>query len=500
MRRFITVVVSALFLVGLGIQLGAKPIGGGSHRQTQIEMKPYGGLYHQAVDIQTPLSQEEVQYWVRVARAEKRSIMAAGARMSQGKQAVPHARQADVLPLVLDMRRMNKIKIEISPDGQSASAIVGAGATWDQLQQAANPLGWAVRVAQASPIFTVGGSAAINCHGWDHHHCPLSNTIESVTMVLASGEVVTVTPENELFQCTLGGMGLFGVMTEFRIALCKNCHMIMSGVEVKPEDYVAYAREHIIGDPNVLMTRYRLSLDPDHLFESGLSIEYRADAAKDAEGPVVSPDLRVEPARGTYLQRLALSAGRLFPAVRRAYWNKEVRDAIEPQELTRNEAMRPPINAIFKYAKGSSDWLEEFFVPGDQLAPFLEFLGQILQEHDVPLLNASVRYIPADHSTRFGYAKGRERFAVVLFFDQPLTKKKIEETGAWVRTVLDALHDRFHGTYYLPYQHFATVEQFRQLYPDWQEWAAAKKHWDPEELFWSGFYEDYLGRDSSAAS
>ena len=60
---------------------------------------------------------------------------------------------------------------------------VGAGATWAQIQNEANHLGLAVKVMQASNVFSVGGSLSVNCHGWDHQAGSLVNTVNSIKII-----------------------------------------------------------------------------------------------------------------------------------------------------------------------------------------------------------------------------------------------------------------------------------------------------------------------------
>ncbi|MCE2982417.1 MAG: class I SAM-dependent methyltransferase [Parachlamydia sp.] len=51
------------------------------------------------------------------------------------------------------------------------------------------------------------------------------------------------------------------------------------------------------------------------------------------------------------------------------------------------------------------------------------------------------------------------------------------------------------GSYYLPYQHFATLEQFQACYPNWKSVNSFKQTIDPAGLFNNGFLEDYLTCD-----
>jgi FAD/FMN-containing dehydrogenase len=47
------------------------------------------------------------------------------------------------------------------------------------------------------------------------------------------------------------------------------------------------------------------------------------------------------------------------------------------------------------------------------------------------------------------------------------------------------------GNYYLPYQPFYSKEQLRKAYPRVDKFFAAKRIYDPDELFTNKFYEKY---------
>jgi FAD/FMN-containing dehydrogenase len=48
-----------------------------------------------------------------------------------------------------------------------------------------------------------------------------------------------------------------------------------------------------------------------------------------------------------------------------------------------------------------------------------------------------------------------------------------------------------HGTYYLAYQQYPTREQLRRAYPNFDQFLALKKKYDPQETFSSSFYLHY---------
>ncbi len=451
-----------------------------------FQVTPYGQLYSSRAFMAYPESISDVQAIIKKAKIDGKSVSTLGKSMSQGKQAISN----DDWNVVINTAKLNQIII----DPQFKIAYVGSGASWADLQREANQFGLAVRVMQASNIFSIGGSISANCHGWDYKTGCLRNTILALTIVNAQGEVLVVTPDDELFDFVVGGYGGFGVIIEATISLTDNVKMVETGVEMAPSNYLAYFNQHIRNNQDVDMHLYRLSLEPKHLFQSGVAVNYQ----RLSDEPVIA-DLIDEPERGNRIDRIKLHTIRRLSWLRNLAWKVEKNDALLAKISCRNEVMRPPINPVFNNSKIDAEWLQEYFVKGKDLSNFLSFLANILQENNVALLNASVRFVKNDLTTKLSYAQDGERFAVVLFFNQKISPNEIQKTKIWVREVIDYLiaHE---GSYYLPYQHFATLEQFKACYPNWEAIISYKLAIDPDGLFDNGFYKDYLTADADKGS
>jgi len=99
-----------------------------------------------------------------------------------------------------------------------------AGVTLDQILTLIVPRGWILPVLPGTCHVSVGGAIASDIHGKNHHRdgC-FSNFVESITLLLASGEIVRCGPNinRHLFHATCGGMGLTGIILEARLKLEK---------------------------------------------------------------------------------------------------------------------------------------------------------------------------------------------------------------------------------------------------------------------------------------
>ncbi|MFT4553540.1 MAG: UDP-N-acetylenolpyruvoylglucosamine reductase/SAM-dependent methyltransferase [Chlamydiales bacterium] len=458
------------------------------HFVTKLKQKEtirrYGNLYSAKGHDLFPLTKEAVQGIVKNAIEGGTQVSIVGAGMSQGKQALPAQNESSVI----NLQNINHVNI----NSETKTVSVGAGATWKDIQEKANQKGLAVQVMQASNIFSVGGSLSANCHGWDHRAGALGNTVKSLTIVNSKGELQELKPEDELFKLVVGGYGMFGVIVEAELNLAPNTLLIEKGEVVAPKDYLKHFRETVQSDDKKHMHLYRLSLDPDKLLEEGVSVSYTAESE---DAPATPPKLVGEKKNGTMMDRVLMQAVRCYKPFRKFMWQREREDALKEHRHTRNEIMRPKINCVLNNSEADSEWLQEFFVKGEDLNDFLKMLGNKLKTNDVSLFNASVRYIKQDDSSDLSYAKEGDRFAVVLFFNQSLRSEEVEKTKTWVREVVDYVSDRG-GTYYLPYQHFATQEQFHDSYGNqWRGVAEMKQKYDPDTVFSNGLFQDYFKED-----
>ncbi len=114
---------------------------------------------------------------------------------------------------ILDMTSMGGV---VALDPAAGTLTVMAGESLDKILRAIVPLGWFLPVTPGTRYVTIGGAVANDIHGKNHHRAgSIGDHLVSFEMVLASGEVVTVAPEDdtELFDATLGGLGLTGVIT-----------------------------------------------------------------------------------------------------------------------------------------------------------------------------------------------------------------------------------------------------------------------------------------------
>jgi FAD/FMN-containing dehydrogenase len=460
---------------------------------TDKMIRPFGveEQYGKIVEkIHYPTSIEELQMLVKKASQEGKQISIIGAGMSQGPQTVP----ADDKSIVINMRKINQL--QFSEDHTTIT--VGAGATWEQIQMAANQIGKSVIVKQASDIFTVGGSIGINCHGWAHEYGPIASTVESLDIIDANGELKTITPKDELFGCMFGTLGYFGIIVSAKLKLTDNEYLVEKTVEVDLDEFIDHYKNKIKGH-HIPLFGGRLVLDnlDGNPLRQVCMVRYEKEASlspKDAPPPFVE-----EPKWGMRIERIALQVFShwSFFTTRRIIsklWSKERQLMLSERRMTRNEALHPPINAfkVLHHSNLHAQWLQEYFITEKNLPNFLRFLGAELKANEVRLINATIRPTPKDEISILPYAE-QDRYAVVICFSQMKTEKEIERTKKWMKSVNDYVISQG-DVYYQAYMPFTTQEEFEKCYGQERvkKLREMKQKYDPKNIFGNGHTRKYF--------
>ncbi len=118
--------------------------------------------------------------------------------------------------LVLDGTALDQVHRVDMDKGQIR---VGGGVSLDTIMRTLVPRGWFVPVTPGTRFVTVGGAIAADIHGKNHHRDgSLASHVESITLATPEGKR-ELTPDEELFWATAGGMGLTGVILDATIAM-----------------------------------------------------------------------------------------------------------------------------------------------------------------------------------------------------------------------------------------------------------------------------------------
>ncbi len=439
--------------------------------------------------IVAPTRDSDIAAALAYARTAGLPVSAAGSRHSMGG----HAFRAG--GVVIDMRKMNAIRL----DSPTRTIEVGAGATWHAIQNKIHPM-FAVKAMQSTDIFTVGGSIAVNAHGMDHQAGALMGSIRSMRVMLADGSIVTAsrTDNPDLFRHIVGGYGLFGVVLSAVLDVVPNdiyqSQRSLIGTRDFPRTFAAIA-----ADPAIGLTYTHLSTAPGSLLDEALVYRYRRVA--DDRGLTRAPLTEVT---STKLRRLTVNLAKrndTFAALK--WWSeKNLEHRIEACTVTRAQAMQDgeaclvsrndPMHDSVAYLQNAlpkeTDILHEYFVPRDQLVPFIDGMRTIFRGTDLRLLNASIRAVNAEENA-LSYAPA-PAFSVVLYINQPTDAAGDAKMKRLTSDLID-LTIQHRGRFFLPYQLHYSPAQLAASYPEIGAFFAAKAKWDPGNLLRNSWYDRY---------
>ncbi len=436
------------------------------------------------VDVQ---SEDDIKNALFFAQENDLKVTAAGQRHSMGGQSFTAG------GLVLNMKTFN----EMTLDKENKVLHVQTGALWQDVQELLDKEGLSVKAMQSINIFTVGGTLSVNAHGIAHDPGPIAPTVRSLRIMLSDGTIKTASPtENEdLFRAALGGYGLVGVILDVDLDVVDNEAYELSSEYMDYTEFADYYAQHVEGNKDVGLFYGRLSVSPlSYLTEAVVHVYKKTE--EEVEIPVLQPDQHDTINRFIINFSKTGSIGRWFrwtlekyvePSVHRCSRNQAMSQK-EVCLVSRNQEMYDSMGYL-KNRLEDTDILQEYFIPHDQMAAFVDGLRSTVQKNGANLLNVTIRIVSKDTVTSLPYAK-EDMFAFVLYFNQKLS---VEESKTLQQTTVDLIDvaTNLGGTYYLPYQLYYSPEELRAAYPEIDAFFAQKQSFDPLGLFSNKFYQKY---------
>ena len=154
-----------------------------------------------------------------ISAAGERGVISRGLGRSYGAAA------QNAGGIVLEMSAENDpMGIDADFDPLTGLLTVASSVSIDSILRMCVPQGWFIPVTPGTRFVTVGGAIASDIHGKNHHiDGSFGQHVRSLTLMLSSGEVIELSPEQNpaWFWATVGGMGLTGVVLRATIAMLK---------------------------------------------------------------------------------------------------------------------------------------------------------------------------------------------------------------------------------------------------------------------------------------
>jgi FAD/FMN-containing dehydrogenase len=319
---------------------------------------------------------------------------------------------------------------------------------------------------------------------------PFVADVESLVLIDATG-----TPrrcdrrENaELFRLAVGGYGLFGAIASVTLRLAPR-QPVERVVELLDVDALmpAFARRI---DDGFLFGDFQFATDArsQGFLRRGVFSCYRPVAGAPPEEP------RRELSAADWQRLLYLAhvdkrrafeeyAGYYLATSGQRYWSDT------HQMSVYLDAYHEALDRRLGTASPASEMISEVSVPRHALPRFLADVRADFQRHETDLIYGTVRLIERDDETFLAWA--REPLACVIFnLHTEHTPAGIARSAAAFRRLID--HGIAHGgTYYLTYHRWATRRQLETCYPQFAEFLALKRRYDPTERFRSDWYDHH---------
>jgi FAD/FMN-containing dehydrogenase len=412
-----------------------------------------------------PTSIEDVS---RLVGGHQGPISIGGGRYSQGGQT------ATENALFLDMRHMDRI---VNLDVEKHQITVEAGITWRKIQEAIDPHDLSLKTMQSYSNFTVGGSLSVNAHGRYVGEGPIIKSVESIVIVLADGSVkeASRTKNTELFFGAIGGYGGIGVIVQATLNLAENTHVERVAKTMLVLAYKDYFFHNIRNSKNAVF--HNADLYPPTY------TQVNAVTWNTTDKPVTVPERlapqdTLSPLQQSLLQWI--SDGPLGKRVREYVYDPS-QYAGKRVEWRNYEARYDVIGLEPPSREKSTYVLQEYFIPVEHFDAFVPKLAGILNDHNVDVLNVSIRNALPDKESLLSWARSGV-FSFVIYYEQGVTDDDKKAVHVWTSELIDAALAEG-GTYYLPYQIIATKEQFLKAYPNARKYFALKKRVDPDYKF-----------------
>jgi len=435
-----------------------------------------------------PTSVAEVQNLVKDCRKRGRFLAISGSRHAAGGQ------QFAADATLLDMRSMNRT---LGLDDKTGVLHVEAGIEWPELIQGYLDMQkenarWGIRQKQGgADRMTLGGTLAANAHGHSLGSVPIVGDVEWIDVVTAEGATKKCSRKQnrELFSLSIGGYGLFGVITALGLRLVPR-RKVRRRVETRTTAELVELIEKRTA-AGALFGYFQYSIDETSadFLRTGILTTYEPVPSETLIG-TESTDIDAR-----LLTALLELAHKDRGSAYRRYAKLELaKDGnVEWSDLHQLTTYPPDYHKDIEKRLGAgsegADVIVEVYLPRGELIPFLEEARRLLLTSEMPLIYGTIRFIEQDKDSFLPWAK--KRYACVIF--TPHTSGEtlaLHKTGETCRQLTRAA-TRKGGSFYLTYNRFATRDDLDWAYPQFTEFLNLKKKYDPMETLQSDWYRHY---------
>ena len=435
-------------------------------------------------ELVVPSSIEEVSAVVQRAAGAGLPIALCGGRHAMGgQQFASDGLQVDLAHLA-EIGGFDPVRRRVS---------VGAGIQWpalaaglEALQPGASPPLTFRQKQTGADRLSLGGALSANVHGRGLRYKPFVDDVESFVLVDAKGDVrrCSRTENTELFRLAIGGYGLFGVICEVTLRLVPRLHL-RRVVEVASLDEVEESFDRRLAE-GFEYGDFQFMTDPSApgFMNKGVLAAY---LPVDDGVPLTGGAVELSAEQWQELLVLAhRDKQRAFDLYSRHYL------------ATHGQVYRSDLQQMGVYVDGyhaqldstpASEMITEAYVPRKELTGFMRACAEDFRRHGVEFIYGTIRVIEPDDETFLPWAQGN-RACVIFNLHVEHSPQGLAQAQDDFRRIIDRALERG-GSFYLTYHRWATAEQVLAGHPRFLEFLAAKRAFDPRNVFQSDWYRHW---------
>lgn len=428
------------------------------------------------------------------AAQDNRAVSIAGGRHAMGAQ------QFGTDTLLLDMRPLDRV---IAFDSRAGTVEVEAGIQWpaliqcliDAQQDQPNPdhdHQWGIVQKQTgADRLTIGGAVSANVHGRGLDYAPIVQDVESLQLVDAAGQLHTCSRhENaEMFRLAVGGYGLFGAIYSVKLRLTPRRKIMRQVMITDADQAIATLEQHRAA--GCLYGDFQFATDETSrdFLHRGLLATYRPvdDATPLDEAQKELSD--TEWMKLTLLghtdkaQAYALYTGHYLATEGQSYWT-------DTHQLSPYfDHYHQLVDQVTGAEAPGSEMIAELYVPRPALGAYMAAAAELLRSQQANVIYGTVRLIRRDTETFLAWAKA-DYACIVINLHVDHTPTGIDQAVTAFRSLID-LAISLGGSFFLTYHKWANRTQIETCYPQFVEFLARKRRYDPAQRFQSDWYRHY---------
>lgn len=354
-----------------------------------------------------------------------------------------------------------------------------SGTSLEEIINTFGPKGWLPMICPGTKFVTIGGAIANDIHGKAHHiDGSFVNCVLSFTIMLADGRILNAsrTENEDLFWANFGGLGLLGVILTAKIKLRKieTTYFRQKSMVIKDLDHMLEAVtkydetfNYSVAWIDALATGKKL----------GSGVLTLGNAAKLNELP---EKLKADPLKLHATSKLFVPfflPSFVLNGLTVRMMNKVIAFVQNsPKDFVHYEKFFFPLDAINNWNRGygKRGFIQyQFVIPeANGRQNLKEILELIAASGCRPFLNVFKKMGEGQGILSFPF-KG-----YTLAIDFPVSKELHAFTPKLDEKVLSA-----GGRLYLGKDGMLTAAMFRAMYPQYEQWLAVKRKYDPHDRF-----------------